>query len=126
MTNEEFDALFDRVVARCKEIHRTKGVKYANGGDRLGNFKRAAERKGVEPETILAIYMDKHRDSLDWINLQIQKTGMVPPIEQTVDPVIETIVDLVNYSVLNLALIEERAKFEPLSSPQPIDPGIFK
>lgn len=107
MTNAEFDAIFDRVVEKCREIHRTKGAQYSNGGDRLGNFKRAAERKGVTPETILAIYNDKHRDSIDWINRMIEETGQVP---LTAEPIIETICDLVNYAVLNLALIEERMK----------------
>jgi hypothetical protein len=105
MTTQEFDDLFDAVISRCKTIHRTKGEQYKNGEDRLGNFKRAADRKSVTPETILSIYADKHRDSLDWINRRIEETGSVP---ETAEPIIETICDLVNYAVLNFALITER------------------
>lgn len=105
MTNEHFDSIFNAVIDRCREIHRTKGQQYANGEDCLGNFKRAADRKGVAPTTILSIYADKHRDSLDWINRQIEETDEVP---STADPIIETICDLVNYAVLNYALIVEK------------------
>lgn len=105
MTNEQFDKIFDEVVEMCRAIHNTKGKAYANGGDRLGNFKRLAEKKGVQPETILSIYGDKHEDSIDFVNRTIEETGTVP---DTGEPLISRFVDAINYHVLNLALIRER------------------
>lgn len=105
MTNDQFNAIFDQVVEKCRAIHATKGAQYANGGDRLGNFKRAAERKGVQPETILSIYMDKHLDTMNFVQRKIEETGSVPRLH---DPLIETVCDVVNYAILQLGLAVDR------------------
>lgn len=106
MTNEQFDRIFDEVVAECRKIHATKGQAYANGADRLANFKREAVRHGLQPETILAVYRAKHEDSINFVNHAIEKeNGKIP---ETGEPLISRFVDVINYHALNLALIIER------------------
>lgn len=105
MTNEHFTAIFEEIVNEAKKIHATKGVAYANGGDRLGNFKRAAEKRGIQPETICAIYREKHEDSINFVNRMIEEKGEIP---ETGEALISRFVDVINYYALNYALIVER------------------
>lgn len=107
MTNEDFEKLFDSLIRECTEIMSRKGIEYANGDDRLGNFKRAAERKGVTPETIALIYADKHLDSIAYTVRQIEETGEIPQLAESLE---SRFCDVINYFVLLYGIIEERLR----------------
>ena len=60
MNYKEFEHLLDRIVAKEKEIGKTKAVEYTQNDDRLDNFKRLAKELGLTPEQILSVYLKKH------------------------------------------------------------------
>lgn len=60
MNYKEFEHLLDRIVAKEKEIGKTKAVEYTQNDDRLDNFKRLAKELGLAPEQILSVYLKKH------------------------------------------------------------------
>jgi hypothetical protein len=58
LVTQEFDEL-------CRELEVVKGKSYATEADALANFKRIAERLGLTPWQVLAIYFNKHVDSFN-------------------------------------------------------------
>lgn len=110
MTNDKFNEIVASFMSFFQRIEKTKGKEYANGEDRLGNFKREAAKLGVEPETVCHIYMAKHADSIDHHVKTIQATGKLP--DETAEPMHGRFGDHIVYLMLLYALTVERAEAE--------------
>ena len=66
MQLDTFDALVDAFFDKCKEVLKTKGADYTKQSDnKLANFEKAAQRRGMSPLTVISVYQDKHRDAID-------------------------------------------------------------
>jgi hypothetical protein len=64
LNREQFDLLLKDLVDKEFQIGVTKGKEYAQGDDRLDNFKRFAKEIGITPEQVLWVYLKKHLDSI--------------------------------------------------------------
>lgn len=109
MNQKEFEALCQQIQRDTTDILILKGREYAGSADRLANFKRNAELSGVDPLTVLHVYMAKHWDSFSTFVRDNQK-GEVGELSE---PIRGRLYDLINYAVLAIALIEDRPKESP-------------
>lgn len=103
MNSSELQVIVDATFAEIERLLVIKGGEYAGNSDRLGNFKRGADRVGIHPMQILWIYAAKHIDSIEtFIRDQAASTDRPrsEPIEGRLD-------DLINYCLLLKALIKE-------------------
>lgn len=99
MNNSKFNSLLERRLRKIKEVLSTKAKEYAIG-DRLHNFKRAAEVLCVSPQQALMGMQVKHFVSiLDIVN------GSIPASEEMID---EKIGDAINYLILLEAVLKEQ------------------
>lgn len=106
MNQQEFEALCKRIQSDTVGILISKGAEYAGSADRLANFKRGAASTGVEPLTVLHVYMAKHWDSVSSY-VRAKQQGEEPKLSE---PIVGRFYDLINYAVLAIALIEEAEK----------------
>lgn len=105
MKQADFEALVERIRKETTELLVTKGREYAGDADRLANFKRGAALTGVDPLTVLFIYMSKHYDALATYIRDNQAGDTMPVLSE---PITGRAADLINYCVLAWALIEEK------------------
>ena len=99
MTSEVFDQHLQHMQEVTVETLRNKAKEYATDGDRLHNFKVAADVQGISPTAALAGMMAKHTVSVyDMIG-----TGKVYPLDLWE----EKIKDSINYLFLLWALLNE-------------------
>jgi hypothetical protein len=110
MKAEDFDKLVDARLGFCGRTLQIKAAEYATS-DRLHNFKVAAALQDIEPETALLGMWAKHIVSVVDIINAIEHHSKVP------EPKLlsEKITDVINYSLLLEALIEERRAEEELN-----------
>jgi hypothetical protein len=95
---EEFEAILESRLSAIKQVLGNKAKEYAIG-DRLYNFKRAAEILRVKPQEALLGMLMKHLVSvLDLVE------GSIPPTEYMVN---EKIGDAINYLILLEAIFKE-------------------
>jgi len=98
MNTEEFNAILESRLSSIKQVLGNKAKEYAVG-DRLYNFKRAAEIQRTTPQQALAGMFMKHLVSvLDLVE------GSLPPTEYMVN---EKIGDAINYLILLEAILKE-------------------
>ena len=65
MTHEQYEAVAGELMALARDIELAKRPGYTNGADDvLVNFKRVAERTGLTPGQVLAVYLLKHVDAI--------------------------------------------------------------
>lgn len=95
MTVEERLKIADKVFEECRKTFEIKGEAYANNQDALSNFKRNAERLGMTPFQIWAVYFNKHVDS---VNNAIQLNPASP--EDKSEGLHSRVIDLINYAML--------------------------
>jgi hypothetical protein len=118
MRNEEFDKIVDWWVDYIKKTLKSKGEEYTLGNeDRLKNFKRAADMLETIPEKALIGYMTKHiisiLDLMDKLERDNKKIGLnftIVPLTVGITRKLrrEKLGDLIIYSILLDALLEER------------------
>ena len=107
MNNDEFQAVLDIRVAKIDTVLKHKADEYARG-DRLSNFKAAAEFLNTTPEKALMGIAIKHIIALrDFIN--DLDNDLCQPYERWE----EKIGDIINYLILLDALVQERHKYAP-------------
>lgn len=99
-------ALIDSTFAKVKELHKVKGGEYAGDVDRLANFRRNATRLGLQPETVWAVYFNKHIDALMQYISDLEHGKSRPSSE----PITGRALDAVTYLILFLALHDAREK----------------
>ena len=101
MKKEEFERVIEERLSRCKKVLSIKEDEYATG-DRLHNFKVAAELQGCSPIKALAGMMCKHTVSVyDLINDYEEGKEITSGMWD------EKIGDSINYLLLLTALIVE-------------------
>lgn len=103
MTPEEFRVFREKLQAECTQIIIAKGKDYSGEKDVLTNFKRCAERLGMENDVIKiwAVYFIKHLDAI----LAYVATGKVAS-----ESIRSRIIDAKNYLDFGLAIAEENEK----------------
>ena len=100
MTIEQFEKILEFRLASIRLILGNKAKEYAIG-DRLYNFKRAAEIQRTTPQNALAGMLMKHLVSvIDLVE------GSISPTEYMVN---EKIGDTINYLILLEAIFKEPA-----------------
>ena len=105
MNAQEFERCFESRVDLCRRVLIGKNTDYARGGDKLHNFKQAAEMEGVSPEQALRGMLLKHWQSLRDLTNDMDR-GMCHPM----DIWEEKLGDALNYLFLLRALVEERRR----------------
>ncbi len=110
MNQKEFEELCQQIQRDTTDILILKGREYAGSADRLANFKRNAELSGVDPLTVLHVYMAKHWDSF---STYVRDMQAKQPRELS-EPIEGRLHDLINYAVLAVALIVDAQGIEPL------------
>jgi hypothetical protein len=102
MDAKDFDGVVENRINLIKSVLASKRKEYAKGGDRLHNFKRAAETLRTTPEKALLGMFTKHLvsilDIVDAVETSVPTVGMVE----------EKIGDAVNYLILLEGLLKER------------------
>jgi hypothetical protein len=99
MNNQEFDEILNFRIESIKSILTSKAKEYAHG-DRLYNFKRAAEIERATPAKSLFGMLTKHLVSvIDMVEGNLE----TPPAM-----VNEKIGDLINYLILLEAVFKEK------------------
>lgn len=110
MNNTDFIALVQSRLSKCIEILTHKSKEYSIVGDKLYNFKRAAESGRCTPATALWGMARKHHISIiDMI--EATELGVIPSREA----VAEKFGDMHNYLLLLEAIFEEDRKSLTLS-----------
>lgn len=104
-SNQAWDALLDRAVAKIKSLAASKGAEYSGDEDRLDNFRRGAARYGLPMEVIWGVYASKHWDSLQTY-IKDLNVGRTRPYSEPIDGRVD---DLLVYLLLFKAMLEERA-----------------
>lgn len=103
MTIEERQEIVQGIYNEAGEIMLSKGKSYAGTGlDSLANFKRNAERLGLTPYQIWAVYFNKHVDS---INSAIQGNPNAPV--DFSESLRGRILDVINYATILECLLQE-------------------
>lgn len=102
MKGEQFNKLLERKLEESRTVLAGKADEYSHGGDRLSNFKRAAELAGCTPEKALIGFVTKHIIALyDFVDA-------LPGRCMTLEQWAEKTGDIRNYMILLDGLIEER------------------
>jgi len=104
MDTKRFDEILNNRIEQIRKVLGSKAKEYAIG-DRLYNFKRAAEITRSTPEKALLGMFMKHLVSvLDLIE------GSVPLTEYMIN---EKIGDAINYLILCEAVLREKISYNP-------------
>lgn len=112
MNQKDFEELCQEIQHDTMDILVLKGREYAGSADRLANFKRNAALSGVDPLTVLHVYMAKHWDSF---STYVRDRQAKQPRELS-EPIEGRLHDLINYAVLAVALIRDAQEIEPLQA----------
>ena len=108
MTQEKFNEFIDFIFNKhIKEIMCTKSSEYARGGDKLYNFKRAAQMKNSTPLECLRGMKLKHDVSIDDM-LNDERDDKQHPQELWQ----EKLHDEINYLLLMWAILFEKNGWE--------------
>lgn len=105
MDRNTFKILVEARLEECKDILGVKGPAYAGEGDVFASFKRNAERLGLSPFQVWAVYCGKHYDS---ITNAIKATPEYP-IDKS-EGLQGRIKDSINYLLLLDGMLSETAK----------------
>lgn len=105
MNGEDFSKhIVEPTVEELKRLMMVKGGEYAGDGDRLANFKRNAERLGLKPEQVWAVYFAKHLDAI-FQHVHDLQTGKTRPASEPLEGRVD---DAINYLILFKGLLWER------------------
>jgi len=103
MTQQEFELSNAKIITKCKEVMKSKGVAYTIGStDRLANFKRTAERCGITPLQVWATFFEKQVSALMYY-------AGNPDAPQS-EPIEQRVIDVLAYTQLGWGLIQEVEK----------------
>jgi hypothetical protein len=113
MTPENFDQLLQRRLTKCQEVLGSKAGEYAYNGDRLHNFRVAAQMNNEPMAKALWGMATKHL-----VSVQDLVKGLLAPTQHNVD---EKIGDMINYLILLEAVLQE-CQEQNTRFPKHIDP----
>lgn len=102
MTIDQFNAVFETTVERCRKVLCQKAYEYAEKDDRLHNFHVASVLQGCDPASSLGGMMIKHVVSLyDLIRRRSKGEKITKELFE------EKIGDTINYLILLTAILED-------------------
>lgn len=99
MLRSRFNDEIENCLMKAVNILSTKGKDYSGDLDVLQNFKKGAASFGVNPDTILMIFADKHWQA-------IKAYAKTYKLES--EPIEGRIIDVIAYMVLLYAMVKER------------------
>lgn len=99
--NEQFWNSVNGVRARCDDVLKVKGNDYSGNVDRYKEFKDTAERTGLTKYQVLAVYLNKHINS---IFMAIRNNPYKPNLRA--EHISEKIIDAHNYLYFLSAILE--------------------
>lgn len=102
---EKFERIVDERLAHCQKVLLNKNKEYSRNGDRLHNFRSAAQRRGTDPMSALLGMKVKHEVSIEDMVRDCLE-GRPPTRKQ----IAEKFGDDINYLLLLEALILEYVK----------------
>ena len=102
MTTQEFNAVFEQTVDRCRSVLCHKADEYAEDDDRLHNFHQAAHLQGGTAVSALGGMMVKHTVSVYDL---IRRAGKGAEISEAMWD--EKIIDHINYLILLRGVVAE-------------------
>lgn len=101
MNRERYEEVSGHLEEVSKEIQKQKRPAYTVGNaDVLHNFKSVAERVGITPGQVLAVYMLKHVDAV--------VSALAKPHLPQAEEITGRFADLINYSHLGYALVMDQ------------------
>lgn len=104
MTPEIFNQVTANLLRKCSNVRNAKKIEYADGADRLSNFRAAAELNSTSvPEAVLGM-MTKHIVS---VSDMVRDEFRLGDKEFSLKQWDEKIVDNINYLILLYASIVE-------------------
>ncbi len=113
MKAENFNAIVREQLQMCTDTLGVKAGEYAQGGDRLHNFRKSARRKKKNMRQVLAGMYEKHLVSLDDL-MEADETNPDLTIWN------EKITDGINYLLLLKAIaMEELGEIAPEKTAAP-------
>lgn len=107
--DEQFEVYLEADLRR-RQITVEKSAEYTNESeDVLRNFKAIAERLGVHPLLVLAVYMNKHLDSVNTFikRVHASPSAEFPDLVQAGEGIISRLDDARNYLDLAECLVIE-------------------
>lgn len=102
MNSDEFSKVLKDTSDKIVSVLGTKADEYAFAGDRLSNFKRAAQIMNSTPEKALLSFVTKHITSI------FDMVDSLPGKDFPMELWGEKIIDIINYMILLRALCVER------------------
>lgn len=107
MKTEDFEKIVNHRIEKLKELLKSKGKEYIRNGDKLHNFKRAAQLRNSNPLQALQGMLDKHLVS--WLDIvdDIEKKETEHLDEKLID---EKLGDIITYFVLAECVIKDHLK----------------
>lgn len=106
MTPERFEQIVDEIFDRCRSMLIDRAKIYAHGGDRLSNFKRAANFEEIPP-----IHALLHMATKQVVSVYDYVDDTAYEVKHTREQWLEKMVDSINYiGPLLLALLEDEGE----------------
>lgn len=97
----DYERVTSALLSEARRIEDAKRPGYTGGDvDVLANFKRVADRTGLTPGQVWAVYLNKHIDAINAIMCQ-------PGLPVSEEP-LGRFADGINYLRLGFALLEEQ------------------
>ena len=103
-SHKDYELLMEQTFDRIRELTKKKGGEYSGDSDRLANFRRNAERLGLDMETIWAVYAAKHWDAI----MQYIADERAELERPRIEPISGRVDDLLVYLLLFKAMLAEK------------------
>ena len=104
MNRNDFNKIIESTFQEILKLNATKGEEYSGNIDALANFKRNAERMGLDPMQVWYVYTAKHFDSISTFIQDIAKGK----VREYSEPITGRADDLIMYFIIFKALYQER------------------
>lgn len=107
MNRTEFGIFLKEIFTEIQKINEIKGNDYAGNEDVFANFKRNAQRLGLKPHEVWAVYFFKHIDAIE----TYLRDGEIKsePIEGRID-------DAILYLLLLRGMLKDEKTVHPILS----------
>lgn len=102
MDGEQFDRIVEERINKIRIVLQTKAREYSYGGDRLSNFRRAAEMQRITPDQAAWNFLVKHL-----VSIQDMVEADVAYSRSQWD---EKLGDAINYLILLEAIVSETSE----------------
>ena len=113
-SHSEYDELVAETVRKIEELSTLKGGEYAGDEDRLANFRRNAQRIGLNMESVWHTYCAKHWDAIEQYIQDLNKGKT----RQRLESLEGRIDDIIVYMILFKAILRERERTSGLTAQQ--------